>query len=102
MQKLKAYLVALSQAEVGDDSVVVLMDAFDVLLFPGMRRMGEVGSLSKVLCLFNSAIAWYLKRLAISKAPIVSCVENGLHIDKAGLMDMRIMRYGTCVFDHVY
>jgi hypothetical protein len=102
MQRFSEYLAALSQKNISDDSVVVLMDAFDVLLFPGMRRIGEVGSLSKVLCLFNGAIAWYLKRLAISKAPIVSCVENGLHIDKAGLMDMSIMRYGTCVFDHVY
>ena len=64
--KLRHYTRHLSSpaAEISDDDVVVLMDAYDVLLFPAARRMGAALAES-------------------SDTPIVFCAENGVYPESA-------------------
>eukprot|EP00602_Paraphysomonas_sp_CaronLab_P003413 CAMPEP_0185022318 /NCGR_PEP_ID=MMETSP1103-20130426/5024_1 /TAXON_ID=36769 /ORGANISM="Paraphysomonas bandaiensis, Strain Caron Lab Isolate" /LENGTH=849 /DNA_ID=CAMNT_0027554327 /DNA_START=501 /DNA_END=3050 /DNA_ORIENTATION=- len=62
-QKFRGYWNAIDDSDIIDDDVIVLIDAYDVLLFPQAKRIGEV--------------------LEVSQTAIVSCVENGVHIDKA-------------------
>lgn len=52
------YLHGIS-SDINDDHVVVLIDAYDVLLFPSVRRIGKL-----------------LRR---SRSPIVACTEHGSH-----------------------
>jgi len=65
--KFVAYLreiaAALSTGEWKENDVIVLMDAFDVLVFPPLTRINKV--------------------LEMSPTPIIACSEHGIHIDKS-------------------
>ena len=41
-QKFRGYWNAIDDSDIIDDDVIVLIDAYDVLLFPQAKRIGEV------------------------------------------------------------
>ena len=58
--KLKRYYSYIQNSQVvKDDDLVVLLDAYDVLLFPSIRRMHH--------------------RMATSRTPVLACAESGIY-----------------------
>jgi hypothetical protein len=67
--KVKAYydyLVENPIHEANENDIVLLMDAYDVLVFPQIRKIDQI--------------------MMNSRTPIVFCSEAGIHLEFSGLM----------------
>ena len=73
------------------NDVIVLMDAFDVVVFPAIRDIKQViKSCGELYSKCYSADMITLQVLETSGTPIVACAENGMHIGKSSMNSLVI------------
>ena len=64
MERYEEFILLESLTDIADDDVMVLIDAFDVAIFPSAANIG--------------------KTLSESPTPIIFCAENGIYPEFGG------------------